>query len=111
MVAGVIVRDLGEGVDDGRDLVEPLLRHAHRRQHEGTAEPLGVEHRPEAGEDAVLEETFESFDELLLAQPELVRHLGERPLGDRDAVLKAVDDVAVDGGDHETPLSPSRSRP
>ena len=63
MVARVVVRDLGEGVDLRCRPLEILGRDAQRRQAQATAQVFGVIHRAEAGQYAVIEQRIDARDQ------------------------------------------------
>ena len=92
--------DLGQRVDDRRDLAESLLRHLHGAQGEGAAQRHRVVHRAEAREDAILAQPCDPLDQLVLTNFQSGGDLGERPVDDRETALERVDDPAIGFAQH-----------
>ena len=97
VLATVVVRDLGQGIDPRGHFVEALLGHAQRREHEAAADALDLEQRTEAGQHAAREQAPQPLDQLLLVEADLGRDGRERPLVEREAAVQPVDQAGVDG--------------
>jgi hypothetical protein len=78
------------GVDEPGDALEIVRRHPHRGEGERAAERLGVDHRPEAGEQPVVDQPLQPPTHLRLRDPQLGGDGGERALDDLDALLQPV---------------------
>ena len=96
MFALVVVRHLVEAVDLRRDRIEPCRGDGHGGEGHRSAEALGVEHRPEAGEHPVREQAAQPPDESGLPDPQRLGRRRERALAHRDAVLQRIDDGVVE---------------
>ncbi len=103
MLARIVVRDLGVGVDSLGDPLVVGLGHRHGGQGRGPAQTLRVVQRTEAAELPAVEQAADPLDQVLLAQPEPLGRLGERPLRDGEAALQGVDDLAVHRVHHAAP--------
>ncbi len=97
MLAFVVVRDLGEGVDEGGDALEVGLRHREGCKQQRAAEPLGMKQRPEARQHAPIKQALQPLQYLGLAQAEFGPDRRIRRIDQRQAALQAVDQRAIGG--------------
>ena len=96
VLAAVVVRDLGEGIDR-LDHPRPLaFGHGHRGQAERAAHALDLVHRPEAREHAIVEKRLQAGDDLHLGEAEHGADIGEGGLGERKLALQRIDQAAID---------------
>jgi hypothetical protein len=102
MRAAIVVRHLGKAVDHRGDLVEAVLRHRHCGEREAAAETLGVVHRPEAAERAVVEQSPKARDHVRLVQAEARSDLGVGPITERKAALERVNQPTITVVHHAT---------
>jgi len=93
----IIVRDLGETIDDSGHTLEILRRNFHRRERKRAAETLGVVHRPETGERTVFQQYVEPLHQLILGQAQCRGDFGIRPFADGKIALQPIDDGAIHG--------------
>jgi len=96
------VGHFGKGVDHLEYPLPIVLGNAHRREDEGAAHPLDLKHRSKAGQHAGIKHRLQTFEEVLLADPERSCDFGVGQLADREVALQAVDDRAIDGVDGHT---------
>ena len=111
MLALVVVRHLLEGIDVGRDRIEPFGGDPHGREGDRPAEALGVVHRSEAGEHALREQAAQPFDEDGFLYAQRLGRRRERAFAYRHAVLQRVDDGTVEVIHGPRPPSPRMRGP
>jgi hypothetical protein len=103
MVAPVVVRDLGVGVDLGRHCLVALLGHGHGSQHEQAARALDLEQRAEAREHAALQQGRQPTDDIFLGPAELGGHIGEGAFGQRQVAVQALQQAGIIRRQHRAP--------
>ena len=103
LLAAVVVRHLGEGIDGSAHGVKTILGHSHGREDELAACAFDLEQRAEAREHTLGEQAVQAFDDLLFGPADVGGDGGERVVHQRKAAVQVVDQPSVFRGEHRRP--------